>query len=375
MRIFSLSSFLNDLGSNMIAPIWPAFVTTILGANMAILGFIDGLGEAMVSLSQAVGGYLSDRYRKRKVFIWFGYLCAGISRIGYALSYIWQTVIPFRILDRFGKLREASRDAMIAEVSHDKNRGGNFGILRAFDNLGALVGIITVIILIRWLPLRAIFLLAALPSLLAVYLVVKYIKEDGTSQLPRMPFSFKELGRNYSLFLILSAIFSFGTFTYSFILLFGETLGISVIYAPLIYFLFTFFASTSSVPFGKLSDRIGRKKVIALALALWILMCLCIVESTRQPGWFLLATMFYGLHNGAMDTVQKTYVSELAPPHHRTTGIGGFQMVVGLCTLPGALINGILWQSTGPSAAFIYSMSMAIVAFIMLFFIQDDHAS
>ena len=119
VRTFALASFLNDLGSDMIYPVWPLFVTTVLGANMAVLGFIDGLGEALVSISQAVSGYISDRIKKRKIFVWIGYLCAAISRIGYAFSTVWQQVIPFKILLILSKiaLEKAQVDVTI-EVRH-----------------------------------------------------------------------------------------------------------------------------------------------------------------------------------------------------------------------------------------------------------------
>jgi len=136
VRTFAFASFLNDLGSDMIYPVWPLFVTSVLGANMAVLGFIDGLGEAIVSISQAASGYVSDRLRRRKIFIWTGYLFGSLSRIGYALTTLWQHLIPFKIMDRAGKIRGAPRDAIIADISTEENRGKNFGLLRAMDNLG-----------------------------------------------------------------------------------------------------------------------------------------------------------------------------------------------------------------------------------------------
>lgn len=120
---FAWASFLNDMGSDMIYPVWPLFVTSVLDANMAVLGFIDGLGEAIVSISQAVSGYFSDRIKKRKVFIWLGYLLGSLSRVGYGLSTVWQHLIPFRILDRSGKIRSAPRDAIIDGISTKENRG------------------------------------------------------------------------------------------------------------------------------------------------------------------------------------------------------------------------------------------------------------
>ena len=159
IRLFQWASFLNDMGSDMIYPVWPLFITTVLKADMVALGFLDGLGEALVSISQAASGYLSDRIRKRKVFIWSGYLCSAISRVGYSLSGTWQHLIPFRILDRAGKMRGAPRDAMIADLSAKENRGKNFGLLRTMDNLGAVCGILICIMLAGPLGYRKLFLL------------------------------------------------------------------------------------------------------------------------------------------------------------------------------------------------------------------------
>ena len=131
IKIFAIASFLNDVGSDIIYPLWPLFVTTFLGANMAVLGFLDGLGEALVSISQGISGRLSDRLKKRKVFIWLGYLFGAFSRVGYSLSTSWQHLIPFRILDRAGKIRSAPKDAIVADISTKENRGRNFGFLRS----------------------------------------------------------------------------------------------------------------------------------------------------------------------------------------------------------------------------------------------------
>src|SRR3989339_958047 len=142
IRIFAWGSFLNDLGSDIIYPIWPLFVTSVLGANMAVLRLIDGLGEAIVSISQAASGYVSDRIKKRKVFVWVGYLCGGVSRIGYSFSVVWQQLAVFKVLDRAGKIRGAPRDAIIADISTAENRGSNFGLLRGMGNLGGGCGLV-----------------------------------------------------------------------------------------------------------------------------------------------------------------------------------------------------------------------------------------
>ncbi|WP_455364355.1 MFS transporter, partial [[Eubacterium] cellulosolvens] len=221
VRTLAAASFLNDFGSDMIYPIWPLFVTTILGANMVILGFIDGLGEAIVSISQAVSGYVSDRIRKRKIFVWSGYLFGSLSRVGYALSTVWQHLIPYRILDRAGKMRGAPRDAIIADISTKMDRGKNFGLLRAMDNLGAVCGIITCILFFGLLGYRNLFFLAAIPSAIGSLLIIYFIKEREETKIRIYKgLSIKDIDKNFRLFLLLSSFFALGSFSYSFLLIY-----------------------------------------------------------------------------------------------------------------------------------------------------------
>ncbi|KPJ55794.1 MAG: hypothetical protein AMJ42_06200 [Deltaproteobacteria bacterium DG_8] len=371
VRTFALASFLNDLGSDMIYPVWPLFVTTVLGANMTVLGFIDGLGEAIVSISQAVSGYISDRIRKRKVFVWLGYLLGSISRVGYALSSLWQHLIPFRILDRVGKIRSAPRDAIIADVSTKEERGKNFGLLRAMDNLGAVCGIIICILFFELLGYRNLFLLAAIPSAIGVLLIFALIKERKTTDSKIYKgLSLKDLDKNFRLFLLLSSFFALGSFSYSFLLIYAKECGFQVGFLPVLYLIFTAVASVFSLPFGKLSDKIGRRSIVMVSYLLWGLVCLSFLFIQSYWG-IILSFVLYGLHRGALEPVQKTFVSELAPTHYRASVLGGFQMVVGLCALPASLIAGILWDKISMFIPFYFSLGLTIVSIIMLLFVKE----
>lgn len=374
--MFSFASFLNDLGSDMISPIWPLFLTSVLGVNMTVLGFIDGLGEAVVSLSQAFSGRLSDKIRRRKVFVWLGYLFAACSRIGYAFARIWQFIIPFRILDRMGKVREAPRDAIIADISNHETRGKNFGLLEAMDSLGAVFGITICVLFAQKLGYRNLFLLAAIPSVLSVLLVVFFIKEKPDKEIKlHHGLNLSGLNRNFKLFLMLSALFALGSFTYSFLLIYAKTFGFPIAFVPVLYLIFTAAASAFSFPFGKLSDKIGRKNVLTIAYLIWALICLVLVLG--QNYWMLVGSfVLYGLHKGALKPVQKTFVSELAPAEFRASALGGFQMVTGLCALPASFIAGVLWDAVSVYAPFYFSLGLTLLAIIMLFFIRErgeDH--
>ena len=374
VRTFAVASFLNDFGSDIIYPIWPLFLTSVLGANMAVLGLIDGLGDALVSISQAISGYISDKIRRRKVFVWIGYICGGSSRIGYAFSTLWQHIIPFRILDRAGKMRGAPRDAIIADASTNHNRGRNFGLLRAMDNLGAVCGIVLCIVCFWYLNIgyRELFLFAAAPSLIAVILVILFIKERKLETKKIFKgLSFRDLNRNFKIFLLLSAIFSLGSFSYSFLLIYAKQYGFEVIFVPVLYLVFTVFAALFSYPFGRLADRIGRKPILFLSYVFWGAVCFIFIFF--QSYWLIVFTfVLYGLHRAALEPVQKTLVAEFAPSEYRASSLGGYQMVIGLCAFPASLIAGVLWEFLDVETPFYLSLGLTIISSILLLFFVKE---
>jgi len=371
--VFAAASFLNDMGSDIIYPIWPLFVTQVLKANMAALGFLDGLGDALVSLSQAISGYISDRIRKRKIFIWTGYLCGSVSRLGYALSTLWPHLIPFRILDRMGKIRSAPRDAMVADMTSELDRGRSFGLLRAMDNLGAVGGILLCIALVHWLGFRLLFALAALPSLVSAVLIFFFIREkrsEGTRIFKGL--TLRELSPNFRLYLLLSAIFSLGGFSYSFLLVAAKMVGFRIAFVPVLYLIFTATASLFSYPFGRLIDRMGGKTVLYLAFLFWIAVCVGVLSSPSRA-LFVLIFVLYGLHKAALEPVQKTLVCDFSPLAFRASCLGGFQMVIGLCALPASFIAGLLWDKVGMEWPFVLSLTLTILASLLLLLVKKNN--
>ncbi len=362
---FAAASYLHDLGAEMVFSVWPLFLRDTLGASMLAVGLIDGLGEALVSVSQAVSGWLSDRLRKRKVFVWVGYLLGGVARVGYALAPTWPWVVPFRILDRSGKMRGAPRDAIVADLSRDSDRGWNFGVLRTMDNLGAVTGILLAAILLPALGFTRMFLLAAFPSLLAALIVRRLGPESAppaASGPSHAPTVFTGPFRTY---LLLSVLLSLGSFSYSFLLLAAAAIGIPVPFLPVLYLLYTLTEAVFSLPLGRLSDLIGRKPLIGFSLLCWGSVAFLFLIGDSTPA-ILSAFILYGLHRAALEPVQRSFVAEMAAPEALGRTLGLFQLATGLASLPASLGAGLLWEEIGFSAPFAASLVLTATAGLLL---------
>lgn len=368
--LFSLGAFLNDLGYYAVITIWPVFVTSVIGASVTFLGFIDGLGDAFMSLSQAGSGFLSDKLKKRKVFIWFGYFLAFISRIIYAVSYQPWQLIPGKILDRSGKMRDAPRDAIVADITPREKRASAFGTLRATDRGGAVFGLLLSILLVGYFSYRQMFLMAAIPSLVGSLIVLFFVREYAYADHIKPEFSLKFVSRDLKIFTLTSAIFTLGAFSDSFYILAASNLGVSLKLVPLFFLAFLFCSSIFAIPFGKLSDKIGRLFVVAMAFILFIIVNLIFIF--YNSFWMIfLAFVIYGIHSAAYEGNLKTLVAEFAPSHLRSSIIGSFQMLIGLIALPASLIAGILWDGIGLKAPFVLSLALTLIALLLLFFVRE----
>jgi MFS family permease len=268
-------------------------------------------------------------------------------------------------------MRGAPRDAIIADISNDQNRGRNFGYLRMMDNLGAVCGVIFTILFFKHLGYRNLFFLAAIPSLIGAILVFRSIKEHSDAN--RKIFkgiTLKNFHRDLKLYMLLSAIFALSSFSYSFLLIYAKQLGFAVLAIPVMYLLYSVVASVVSMPFGKLADKINRKPVLILSFIFWLLACMIFIYF-RHPVAITIAFLLYGLHLGAIDPVQRALVSELSVPELRASTLGSFQMIVGLAALPSSLIAGLLWDKVSIVAPFYFSAALTVLAVVMLLFVKE----
>ncbi len=365
--IFGTASFMNDMSSDMIAAIWPTFLTIHLGLSALMLGFIDGLALTVTSLAKLGAGYASDSTGKRKPFVTTGYFLSMISRIGFALSTGFASIAISKSMDRLGKMRGPPRDAMVAGGVKEKNRGKAFGILRAMDSAGALVGAIITFFLFSLLGYYWIIVLATIPAACSVIVIALLVKEKkGRAAFKGI--TFRGLDRNLKLFLFASTLFALATASYSFLIIYSEAY-YTVFLLPLLYILFTAADTFSAYPFGSISDRVGRKPILIIG---FFFMALTAVWAHIANDWLLVIPLFlfYGLSAGALTPVQTTLVADLVEPERRASIIGGFQMLTGIVALPGGIIIGYLWETFNPLVAFDFSMIMVFIAIIVMLLIK-----
>ncbi|MBN2230741.1 MAG: MFS transporter [Candidatus Thorarchaeota archaeon] len=369
---FGAASFLNDMSSDMIAPIWPTFLNSYLGLSYLIVGFIDGLALTITSLSKLGAGYLSDRTGKRKSFIEAGYFLSMISRIGFAFSRGFLGIAIAKSMDRLGKIRGPPRDAMVAGEVKQKQRGKAFGILRAMDSAGALAGAIIAFLLFSYLGYIGIILLATFPAACSVIIISVLIKEKRGKDVFK-GVSFRNLNRDLKLFFLASTLFALATFSYSFLILFAQDY-YTVYILPLLYIIFTLSDAVSAYPFGVASDRFGRKPILILG---FLFLALTSAWAHFANDWLTIIPLFalFGLSAGALTPVQTTLVADLVEPERRASIIGAFQMVIGVAALPAGLVIGYLWETFGSLIAFDFSLIMAFIAILIMMLIRVKEPS
>ena len=368
-------SLLTDIASEMIYPLLPLFLATVLGAGPAALGAVEGLAESTAALVKLAAGLRSDRMRRRKPLILLGYGLAACARPLVAVASSAGMVAAIRFTDRVGKgLRGAPRDALITDSVPPSLRGRAFGLQRSMDHAGALVGPLVAAALLAGagLSLRAVFALALVPGLLGVALVVWKVREPGRARgeeadsarrgsgalgaVPRGPL------RRYLLVLLL---FTLGNSSDAFLLLRASGLGLPAAQLPLLWAFFHLVKTLGSLPAGALSDRLDRRRLIIAGWAVYALVYLGFARADAAwHAWALFAA--YGLYYALTEGAEKALLADLAPIGARGGAFGWHAFSVGVGALPASLLFGALWQAAGPVAAFGLGAALAGLAALLL---------
>jgi MFS family permease len=371
--LLGLVSLFTDLSSQMVFPLLPLFMTSVLGAGAIMVGLVEGGAEAVASILKAFSGMWSDRLRRRKPFIIAGYAMSALAKPLFAVAGSVGGVLGIRLTERIGKgLRNAPRDALVAESVEPENRGKAFGFHRAMDGIGSVLGALAAVLLLPMLGYRKLFLVAVIPGIIAIFFTLLIIekrkngtKESEHTEEKKRKISFRALPSNLRLYIFASAVFTLGHFGYAFLLLRAKDVGLADVRAILFYAIFYMVYTIVSIPAGALSDRIGRKPVLMFCYPFFGVISILLLLSAT-PWMVLTCFVLYGIFYGMIDGVQRAFVADLAPPDLKATSLGAFHSAIGLAALPGGLISGILWQQISPSATFVFGAVMSLIGLLML---------
>jgi len=369
--LIGLISFVNDAASEMLYPLMPLYLATVLMAGPKALGLIEGIAEATSSIFKLVSGVIVDRTKKTKPWIVIGYFLAGIGRPLIAIANSWTWVLCIRFTDRLGKgLRSSPRDALLAESVSPNQRGITFGLHRSMDNAGAVFGpLMAAFLLWMQVPLRDIFLWAIVPGIVAVALAL-CLKEPSREQVAVKPFSWslEGLPPQFKRYILVAGIFALANSSDMFLLLRARELGVPQEQIPLLWAAISLITTIFGTPLSALSDRFSRKHFILIAWAAFAFFY--IAMSFSGISLWMLCGLFaiYGLFKAATEGVEKALVADLAPQGMAGTAFGWFNLISGLMLLPASLIFGWLYESFNPSYAFLFSGSCAVLAFLLLAF-------
>ena len=379
--VLAAVSFLTDASSEIIYPLLPIFLTTVLGTSAAAVGAIEGAAETTSALLKLASGWWSDRASRRKPLVVAGYALASLARPLVAVAQSAAQVLAIRLTDRVGKgIRGSPRDALIAESVDPAIRGRAFGFHRAADHAGAVVGPLIAFALLRWeqLPLRTVFLFAALPGVLSVIVLVLGVRETprharaaSATKKAGVPSLDVSLGRAFWTFLASVLLFTLGNSTDAFLILRANQLGVSVALVPILWAALHVVKSAASVPGGALSDRFGRKPLILAGWAVYAAVYIGFGRATETwHAWALF--LAYGTFFGLTEGTQAALIADLVGQARRGTAYGWYYLAVGIGALPASVLFGLIWDRVSPRAAFDVGAGLAFAAALVLLAVRPQ---
>ena len=357
--LIGLISLVNDSASEMLYPLIPLYLSAVLMAGPKALGLIEGVAEATASLLKLFSGVLMDRTRRAKPWIVVGYGLVGLGRPLIAFVTSWPWLMLIRFSDRVGKgLRTSPRDAMLAAAAGPRRRGLAFGLHRAMDNAGAVVGpLIAWALLASAVPLQEIFLWSAVPAAACVMLAL-FLKDppnESFAHVPQFNWRDQKISGAMKRYLVVVGVFSLGNASNMFLLLRAGELGVAQQDIPLLWAAVSVIPTLFSTPLAAWSDKIGRVRLLLGGYTAYGLVYLILAFLGHGSLWLFVLYALYGLFLAATEGVEKALVADLSPAERQGTAFGWFNMITGLCLLPASIIFGWLYQDISASTAFVFS--------------------
>ena len=373
--LLSWISLLNDLSSELALTTLPLFLRNVLGVPTAVIGLIEGVADSTATLLRVFSGYLSDRLGRRKPLVAAGYSLSSVSKPFLYFATTWPLVMLVRFADRAGKgVRNAPRDALIADSTDPAYRGRAFGFRHAMDTAGAVIALASAPLLVyftqgnRLLMTRPTYqllvLVAMVPGFLLLLLLplVKDVRGPGPER-PRL--TLRGFDRRFYVFLVVVTLFALGNSSDAFLILRAQTLGVTVLHLFLVLAAFNLVMALSAYPSGAISDRVGRKRLIIFGWLVYALIYLGFALA-HSAAWVVGLFIAYGLYHGATTGAANALIADLVPAERRGTAFGLYNTMVGAALFPASVIAGVLWDRVGPAAPFLFGAALALAAVIGL---------
>lgn len=363
-----LTSFLSDTSVKMLYSVMPMFLLSI-GASKTSLSLIEGIAESTASLLKSFSGFWSDKIGKNKPFMLIGY---GLSALIFPV-YIYVIspiqVLILRFIERVGKgIRTAPRDSLIAGSVTNGETGRGFGLQKAMDNSGAILGPLAAFILLEMFPgdFRKIFLIAGFPSILAIFVIIFGIREAKKSKESLFKkFHFRDFSKKFYLFLVIIFIFTLGNSTDTLLLVKANEVGVKVTFIPLVYLITNFVAVILAIPIGTLSDKKGKEKILIFGYLIYAVVYFGF-GMTQHVGMIIFLFALYGLYSAATDGIQKAFIADNIDENKQGTGLGIYNALLGITLLPASLIAGILYDKINSSVPFYFGAVTSLISAVLL---------
>ncbi|MFZ2635199.1 MAG: MFS transporter [Rectinemataceae bacterium] len=373
--LIGLVSFFADLSAEMVYPLIPLYLTTVFGATPALVGVIEGIAESLASLLKVFSGYATDKYRKKKPIAFLGYATGLVYKVALIFAGSWVGILGARVIDRFGKgIRTAPRDVLVSESSDSKKLGQSFGLHKALDMAGSAAGILVAFFIMKAsngeFAYKRIFLLSCIPAVasLFVFTAIKETSKPRESKAPLNVFrGLKNLDSQLKLYLVVAFVFTLGNSSNTFLLLRAGNVGFDSASVVLLYFLYNIVSSLLAIPLGKMSDRIGRKRVLVAGYVTFALVYAGFAWAANKP-MLIAAFALYGVFTAMTAGVERAFIAEIAPKELKGTMLGLHSTVVGIALLPASVIAGLLWNAFGPVVPFAFGASLSLAAALILAF-------
>lgn len=371
--VLGLISFFSDISAEMVYPLIPLYLTTVFGATPVMVGVIEGIAESLSSLLKVFSGYVTDKTRRKKPIAFLGYATGLLYKVGLIFASSWAGVLGARVTDRIGKgIRTSPRDVMISESAQSGKLGKAFGIHKALDMAGSAAGILIAYLLLRGtngnFDYKKIFLYSMIPAAigLVMFILVKE-RKHVQSLAAREPFwkNIRKLDNRLKLYLLVTFIFTLGNSSNVFLLLRAKSVGFDDTTIILLYFIYNITASLLSLPFGKMSDRIGRKKILVAGYVVFAFVYTGFALAFNKP--FLIAAFaVYGVYTAMITGVERAFIAEISPEGLRGSMLGLQSTISGVALLPASTIAGLLWTVLGAPAPFLFGAFMALTSAVLL---------